>query len=180
MRVGNHVRYTWKEQLSDELGKVFAGVLILQTLLAVWFSGAIIRNEQSLYLWVEFGRHAARFGTGDAIFGAILYVAYYCFFWEVGYVLLCLMVKTAYLDSARVMRVRLLLLLCAVWFPITLLVFGNPILQFTRNLPTEIMGGWLLILWLCVTAGVSAVIKRLIDARRANETREHDANPLGQ
>jgi hypothetical protein len=77
------------------LGKFALGIIaILQVVVAAWFSGAIARREQSLYVWDEYFVQLRRFGTADAVFDVALYLLYYAFIVELAYVILSGLLKS--------------------------------------------------------------------------------------
>jgi hypothetical protein len=53
---------------------------IQAVVVAAWFSGAIVRGEQSPFIWEEFQSALSRFGLADALLAAYLYVVFYSAF----------------------------------------------------------------------------------------------------
>jgi hypothetical protein len=138
------------------VGKALPILLIVQMGIFAWFTGAIERNEQSPYVWIEYSRDLSKFGTADAIFGASLYVLFYCFLIEAPVLFLWFVLMREKQTGRRYDP-----LICGCWVLVTFLVFVDSIVQFIRNLPTE----WLLVVWMCssVVAGLS--LFRLLRAR---------------
>lgn len=139
-------------------------MVVVQAIIFAWFTGAIIRNEQSLYLWVEYSDHARKFGTSDALFGAFLYLLYYSFFFELVYLVLRRYITTQEQDQPFL---RADVMIYSFWGLFTFLVFGNSIFSFLRNLPTNVWNGWLLIGWICGSVIIGRSFLRLLDGRRA-------------
>ena len=62
----------------NTLKKTLAIIWGVQLVIVIpWFLGAIVRGEQSLFVWVEYQRQLRRFGMGDALFMVYLYIIFY-------------------------------------------------------------------------------------------------------
>lgn len=149
-----------RQRLKDALVSAGRILLWVQTFVFVGFIGAVGRKEISLYAWVEYERDL-RFGTFNALLGATGYVLCYAFVAEVaGYVLRLLLVSGKV--TAHTMRQ---LAVCSFWVLFTFLAFGNSVFQFVRNLPTDVMNGWLIIGWIATTVIAGMSFWRLLSAR---------------
>jgi hypothetical protein len=149
---------TMKDRAS--VSKVLLILFIAQMGIFAWFTGAIVRNEQSPYVWIEYSRHLRTFGTADAVFGASLYVLYYCFLIEAPVLFLW-----AVLMREKPSERRHDPIICGCWVLATFLVFAESIAQFLRNVPTEVLNGWLVIGWVVSTVIAGRSVFRLINAR---------------
>src|SRR5439155_11238545 len=115
----NTNRKKWIVAALDVTGKL---VLCIQLLIFAWFTGAIERNEQSLYVWIEYSRSVRRFGTADGLLGVFLYLLYYCFVIEVSaFILWRLFLSEGRTEKTRVHEV----VLCSCWVLFTFLTFGD-------------------------------------------------------
>jgi len=170
---GASVKRRDRKKVWLELGKgVFWIMTFFQLVVVAWFSGAIARREQSLYVWDEYVLQFRRFGTANAAFSAALYLLYYAFIVELAYVALSgLLRPDEPNDTARAWNHRMGVLCCSLWVLFTFLTFGDSIFQFIRSVPTEVMNGWLIILWGGSAYLASRFLWNLFEQRR-NERNE--------
>ena len=151
-----------KKRLVGALSVAGKTLFYIQLLVFAWFTGAIERNEQSPYGWIEYSRHLHRLGPSDALLVGFLYLLYYCFLVEdSAFVLWRLLIRGKPADAASIRR----LVICSCWVLFTFLALGNSIFQFMRNLPTDVMNGWLVIGWIASTVVAGMSFWHLLSAR---------------
>jgi hypothetical protein len=154
-------------------GKIAAWVYGLQAFLVLpWFLGAIYRQEQSLWVWEEYGYALRKHGQADAILSLYLYIIFYAAFFLIPYAALSLRFPAALAGMKHYFRVGRLIL--SFWFALTFFLFARPAFAFIRALPHDIWNGWLLILWLAATVFVSFALWDMekVRTRRTRGTEE--------
>jgi hypothetical protein len=133
-----------------------------QIFIFAWFTGAFVRNERSPYLWIEYSRSVDKFGNADALFGAFLYLLYYCFLIEAsGLVLWSFLIREKPMEKGSGYD----LLVCSSWVLFSFLTLGDSVFRFLRSLPTDVANGWLLIGWIASTVIAGRSLWRLLDVR---------------
>jgi len=74
-----------KARWRDRLGSTFAVLLFIQVLIALAITGGIARGEASFFAWEEVSKELYRFGKGNAVFTAFVYLLYYAFLVELAF-----------------------------------------------------------------------------------------------
>jgi hypothetical protein len=145
---------------SSGFGRLVPVLLFVQAIVAAWFTGAIMRGEQSPYLWVEYGKDLEKFGSADAVLGVALYLLYYAFIVEVpAWFVWRLLMRE---ESRGKKHISLVV---GGWVLSTFLLFAASIRGFVASFPTEQWNGWLLIGWGAATMVAGSSIWPLIQSR---------------
>ena len=124
---------------------------------AAMIGGSVFRGEMSPWVWTQFGVDARRHGTGDALFGVLLYLAFYSMGFVIPWSALSFATWSRYVNQVRKVRgvsmsgVRTGVLLASVGCLVAFVVLLESEIAFLRNLPTEVWNGWGLILWLAAS-----------------------------
>lgn len=122
--------------------KIFGWIYGIQAFMVFpWFTGAIYRDEQSMWIWQEYYRAAKKFGTTDALFSAYCYLVFYSVPFVITYFTTGILFQNVKLDS--VTRG-----LFGVWATSAFLLLYLPFCAFVRAMPDDPFNGWLSFLWL--------------------------------
>src|SRR5437773_2530459 len=113
-----------------------------------WFLGAMYRGEISPYVWRVYSRDLELHGARDAAFLVYTYVLFYSAFIFFPYIA----IKAAYKPHRHDVGIVLIL---SLWFPITFLVFGDPIFLFLRTSPSFIF----VVAWAALTLFIAVMWK---------------------
>ena len=151
--------------------KIAAWVYGLQALFVLpWFLGDIYRRELPLWAWEGYAREVRRHGQGDALLALYLYGIFYAAFFIIPYSALSLWFPAASAEVKRYSLVRRVMLSC--WFAVTFFLFAEPMFAFIRVLPSDVLNGWLLILWGVATIYIILMFRQLwkLRAKHAGNT----------
>jgi hypothetical protein len=119
---------------------------------AAMIGGSVVRGEMSPWAWTQFGVDARRHGTGDALFGVLLYLAFYSMGYLIPWSVLSFATWSRYVNQTpkvrgvSMSRVRAGVLLSSAGCFVAFIVLLESEIAFLRSLPTELWNGWGLIL----------------------------------
>jgi hypothetical protein len=131
--------------------QIVAWVYGLQLFIVLpWFLGAIDRHEQSLWMGQEFVRALHRFGLGDALLSAYLYLLFYSAFF---------VLPQCAFHSASI----------SIWFAFTCFLFFDSIMGFVHGLPTDDWRCYLILPWAFACMVAYEGVKRIVKPKVADE-----------
>lgn len=119
---------------------------------ATMIGGDVFRGEMSPWVWTQLGVDARRHGTGDALFGTLLYLAFYSMGFVIPWSALSFVTWSRYVNQTRkvpgasMSGVRAGVLLASAGCLVAFVVLLKPEIAFVQNLPTAAWNGWGLIL----------------------------------